>query len=66
MNLIGAHDPRKGGARVWELDWVELGPEGTFGYITDAVLVFLAATGPGHVVQEEGLVGAQHDDLDGT
>lgn len=43
-----------------------MGPEGTFGHIADAVLVVGAATGPGHVVHDEGLVGAQHDDLDGT
>lgn len=58
--------PRKGRARFWELERAEVGPKGTFGHITDSVLVVLAATGPGHVVHDEGLVGAQHDDLDGT
>lgn len=58
--------PGSGGTRVGELEREEAGPEGTFGHIADAVLVVGAATGPGHVVHDEGLVGAQHDDLDGT
>lgn len=44
----------------------EAEPSRTFGYITDLVLVVRAATGPGHVVHGERLVGTQHDDLNGT
>lgn len=64
--LIGAHDPRRGGARIWELEKGEAEPKRTFGHVTDTVLVVLAATGPGHVVHGEGLVGAQHDDFNST
>lgn len=49
-----------------KLERVEAEPRRTFGHITDTVLVVVAATGPGHIVHGEGLVGAQHDDLDGT
>lgn len=45
---------------------MEAEPRRTFGHITDAVLIVLMATGPGHVVHGERLVGAQHDDLNGT
>ena len=44
----------------------EAEPSRTFGHITDLVLEVRAAAGPGHVVHGEGLVGAQHDDLNGT
>lgn len=45
---------------------MEAEPSRTSGHVADLVLVVRAATGPGHVVQGEGLVGAQHDDLNGT
>lgn len=37
---------------------VKTEPRHTFGHITDAVLVVLGPTGPGHVVHGEGLIGA--------
>lgn len=49
-----------------ELRQVEAEPSRTSGYVADLVLVVRAATGPGHVVQGEGLVGAKHDDFNGT
>lgn len=38
----------------------------TLGDIADPVLEVVAAAGPGHVLEGEGLVGAQHDHLDGA
>ena len=49
-----------------ELRQVEAEPSHTSGHIADLVLVVRAATSPRHVLQGEGLVGAQHDDLNGT
>ena len=49
-----------------ELMQVGAEPSHTSGHIADLVLVVRAATSPRHVLQGEGLVGAQHDDLNGT
>lgn len=52
-SLTGAHDPRKDGTRVWELERMEVEPILTLGHISGIVLVVLAATGPRHVVHGE-------------